>query len=192
MSTTIRRNPIIRAVAVLALALGLFAIAPAASGAVEQCSAIPGDYASTMQLTANPSRTTPGSDVQITGTGYPTNCELTVYVDGNSIGTAVTDGNGTFHITWHVPSNARLGQHTVSTNVSNITETANVEVISSVTTTTPTQGTGGGNGGTGAGGSGILPKTGSDVLPFLAGGVTLLVLGSMLVLATRKRNTHRA
>lgn len=138
-----------------------------------------------MQLTANPPTTTPGSTVVITGTGYPKNCELTVYVDGQSIGTTTTDSNGTFHINWNVPPDAKLGSHVISTNVSDIQKTANVQVVSS------TSGTGGGAS-TGGQGSTSLPATGSDVMPFVAGGVALLVLGSLLVLGTRKRKNPTA
>ncbi len=184
MTTTLRRNPIIRAVALLALALGLFAAAPLSAGAAQACSAIPGDYASTMELHANPSTTTPGSTVVITGTGYPKNCTLTVYVDGNSIGTATTNENGEFSKNWLVGEDAKLGDHTVSTNVSGIVLKANVTVQ-----LTNGSGTGGNNN---SGASTSLPATGADVLPFLGGGVALLVIGSLLVLGTRKRNSQHA
>jgi LPXTG-motif cell wall-anchored protein len=182
MSSAIRRIPILRAVAVLAIAFGLFAATPVSAGAATAC-VLGNDYASTMQLTVNPPTTTPGSTVVITGTGYPKNCELEVFVDGESIGTAVTDGNGTFHLNYQVPAGTPASQLTITTNIGGSVETAVLQVVTSQTTTTVVTSPGQG--------SSNLPTTGSQVLPFLAGGVALLVLGSLVVLSTRKRNTRQ-
>lgn len=182
MSSAIRSNPIIRVVAVLAIAFGLFAATPVSAGAATACT-LGSDYAATMQLTVNPSTTTPGSTVQITGTGYPTNCELEVFVDGNSIGFAQTDGSGTFTKPYLVPAGTPSSQLTITTNIGGSVETAVLEVVTSATTTTVVTPVGQG--------SSNLPTTGSQVLPFLAGGVALLVLGSLVVLSTRKRNARQ-
>ncbi len=177
MSSMIRRFPMYRAVAVLALALGLFAVAPASAGAAARCVA-GGDYAGTMQLGVNPTTTTAGSQVTITGTGYPKNCELTVYVDGEAIGVATTDGNGTFSLPWTVPPGTPVSQLEITTNIGGMTETAILDVVATTATTTVAPVTPGGS---------SLPATGSKLLPLLAGGVAILVLGSLGVLSTRKR-----
>ena len=182
MSSAIRRIPILRAVAVLAIAFGLFAATPVSAGAATAC--VPGgDYGTTMQLSVSPTTTTAGSTVIITGTGYPKNCELEVFVDGKSIGTVVTDGNGTFHLPYVVPAGTPPSELVITTNIGGSVETAVLQIVASASTTTvvtpPAQG------------SSNLPTTGSQVLPFLAGGVGLLVLGSLVVLSTRKRNTRQ-
>lgn len=182
MSSVIRRTPIVRAVAILAIALGLFAATPATAGAAPAC-VLDGNYAASMQLSVNPATTTAGSTVQIVGTGYPKNCELTVYVEGQSIGTVVTDGNGTFTKPYVVPPGTPASQLTITTNIGGSVETAVLQVVTSATTTTvvTTPTSQGSN----------LPVTGSRVLPFLAGGVALLVIGSLVVISSRKRNARQ-
>lgn len=185
MTSSIRRNPIVRAVAVLALALGLFAAVPATSGAANACVVDP-DYANTMQLTANPATVQPGGTVTLHGTGYPSDCVLAVSIGacpaGTTIGSVTTDGQGTFSLNWAVPTDQKAGPVVFCTNVSNITVTANVTVASTSATIPPTSG---------GGQASALPKTGSQVMPFIGGGVLLLVVGSLLVLSSRKRSaTH--
>ncbi len=177
MSSIIRRIPMYRAVAVLALALGVFAVAPTSAGALTRCVA-GSDYAGSMQLGVTPTTTTAGSSVTITGTGYPKNCELTVYVDGESIGVANTDGNGTFSLPWTVPPGTPVTQLEITTNIGGITETAILNVVATTATTTVSPV---------PPGSSSLPATGSKLLPLLAGGVAILVLGSLGVLSSRKR-----
>lgn len=184
MISTIRRNPIIRVVAVLALALGMFAVAPAASGAAEAC--VIGEYGNSMQLTADPTTVRPGDTVTIDGSGFPADCTLGISVGScdasDSIGIVTTDENGNFTIDWVVPANQKPGDVLICTTISSVEVTASVTVASTSATTVPAA-TGG------QGGSGVLPKTGSQILPFLGGGVILLVVGSLLVLSSRKRKT---
>jgi len=187
MTSTIRRNPIVRAVAVLALALGLFAAVPAPSGAAEAC--VISEYGNSMTLTANPPTINPGGTVTITGSGFPANCILGISVGScgpsGSIGNVTTDENGGFTIDWAVPADQKPGDVLICTTVGTVEVTANVTVASQTASTLPPSKGGGGSG------SGNLPATGSQVLPFVAGGVLLLVVGSLLVLSTRKRNAAR-
>lgn len=183
MTSTIRRNPIIRAVAVLALALGLFATVPATSGAAEAC--VLGDYGNTMQLTADPATVNPGDTVTIGGSGFPPDCILGISVGScdaaGAIGDVTTDLDGNFTIDWVVPAGQTPGDVLICTTVGTVEVTANVTVASQITTTLPSKGEG-------EGAAGRHPDTGSQVLPFVAGGVVLLVVGSLLVLSSRKRN----
>lgn len=188
MTSKIRRNPIIRVVAVLALALGLFATVPATSGAAEAC--VLSEYGNTMQLATTPTTTNPGSTVTIAGSGFPADCILGISVGScgaaGHIGDVTTDDNGNFTIDWAVPADQKPGDVLICTTIGSVEVTANVTVASqTVDTTTPPSSAGG------QGGSGALPATGSQVLPFVAGGVFLLVVGSLLVLSTRKRNALR-
>lgn len=182
MTSTIRRNPIIRAVAVLALALGLFATVPATSGAAEAC--VLGSYGNTMQLTADPATVNPGDTVTITGSGFPADCILGISVGScgaaGAIGEVTTDADGNFTIDWVVPAGQEPGDVLICTTVGTVEVTANVTVATQSTTTLPS--------GSGDGSTGRHPDTGSQVLPFVAGGVILLVAGSLLVLSSRKRN----
>lgn len=202
MTRSLRRNPIIRAVAVLALALGFFAVAPGAVGAADGDDPCTFDsdaadaYAASMHLSADPTTVRPGETTVITGTGYPGECDVEVFVDGASIGWATTDTDGTFRIDWVVPADQAAGPVVISTNVNSIEVTTDVTVVTEDgtgpgTTIAPTDTTPGTGTQSGGGGTGILPKTGSQILPFLGVGVALLVLGSVLVLANRKRSaTH--
>lgn len=182
MMTTAVAKPLSRAVLAAVIAIGLFAAVPSvanAAPAAAQCVAS-GDYASSMNLTVDPPRAHVGETVDIKGTGYPPNCELTIYVDGKAVGTVVTDPDGSFTLPWTIPAGTALGNVDITTSVSDIVKHANLEVIGSTTTTVAptTPGT-------------ELPRTGSDVLPLLAGGVALLVLGSLVVLSTRKRSADQ-
>lgn len=181
MMTSATVKPLSRVLIAALIAVGLFAAAPSianAAPAAPQCVAS-GDYASSMNLSVDPPKAKAGDSVTIIGSGYPPNCELTVYVDGKAIGTVVTDGNGGFRLPWKIPAGTKLGDLDITTSVSDIVKHAKLEVIGSTTPAPPTTpGT-------------ELPRTGSDVLPLLAGGVALLVLGSLVVLSTRKRSASQ-
>lgn len=184
MITTIRRMPLVRVAAMLLIALGAFAISPAVAGAVP---AVPecalGNYATTMTLTANPPRGMVGDTIAIKGTGYPGSCELSVFVDGTQIGRVTTTPDGTFSIDWKIPPGTKPGNVTISTSVGGVTKSAIVDVITVVATPTTVAPT--------TPGTSTLPRTGSDVLPLVAGGVALLVLGSLVILSSRKRSAHQ-
>lgn len=187
MTSSIRRNPILRAVAVLALALGIFAAVPATSGAAEACVAPDGYGTVKPSLSANPSTVAPGGTTTITGSGFPPDCTLGISIgacgaSGTSLGEVTTDADGGFTIPWAVPADQKPGEVLVCTSLGTIDVTTNVTVASTQVTTPGTGGTGGSQG------SGALPATGSQVMPFVAGGVLLLVIGSLLVLSTRKRH----
>ena len=188
MTKSIRRNPMIRAVAILALAMGLFAVAPAASGAAQACSDM--GYGNGASLTATPGTVHPGDKVTVSGTGFPPNCILGLSVGtvcpGTHITDVTTDGNGDFSLDWTVPAGQAAGQITFcATSGNNVSVSAQVTVVTASTQTTLPSGSGNN------GGSSTLPKTGSQVLPFVGGGVLLLVVGSLLVLSSRKRNAAR-
>ncbi len=192
MKSPLRRNPVIRTVAVLALALGFFAFAPSTAGAADACeidNASAEAYGNTMTLTIEPSQAQVGDTVTISGSGYPPNCTLTVTVGGDTL-SATTDADGNFSVEWTIPAGTAEGPIDVSTDVSGLVTHATLTVVAGddagpATTVAPV--TPGGT--TGGSGSGILPKTGSQVLPFLGAGIGLLVIGSLLVLANRKRST---
>lgn len=189
MTSQIRRNPILRAVALVALAFGLIAAVPATAGAQEAC-VLTDDYGATMQLTANPSEVNPGDTVVISGSGFPGDCILGISVGScaasDAIGEVVTDVDGNFSIDWTVPADQDPGEVLICTTVGSVEVTAEV-TVASLKPQPPTDG----GAGAGAGGVAAHPDTGAEVMPFIAGGVALLVIGSLLVLSSRKRNaTH--
>lgn len=200
MTSSLRRNPIVRAVALLALALGFFAVAPGTVGAAdaERCvfdADHPEKYgeAASITITANPSQLRPGETTTITGSGFPENCTVQIDVAGETY-TVTTDDDGTFTLEWTVPAGTQPGNIQVVASITGLTTTTTLTILGAddgPTTTTPDAvGPGISDAGpdrTGGTGTGILPKTGSQILPFLGAGVGLLVLGSLLVLANRKR-----
>lgn len=217
MTSSLRQNPIVRALALLGLAFGFFAVAPVTAGAADVVACVDSPdwaqsaesgqdgwkYGETMVLAVDPAEAHPGDTVTISGSGYPRNCTFEVFVAGVSVGVATTDDDGNFSIEWTVPEDAEPGVLDITTDLDGITKHATLTIVAADEgtpgdttpgTTTPGAATPGGAApGAGAppaaGGAGILPKTGSQILPFLGVGIGLLVLGSMLVLANRKRAT---
>ncbi len=189
MMTNTAVKPLSRALIAALFAVGFLAAVPSVAGAASGAKSAPmciadGNYAGTMTLTVNPPQARPGDSVTIVGSGYPPNCELTVYVDGKAIGNVVTDANGGFTLRWTIPAGANAGDLDITTSVSDIVKHANLRVIvdgqNVVPAPRPTPPS-----------TTEIPRTGSDVLPLLAGGVALMVLGSLVVLSTRKRSAHQ-
>ncbi len=186
MNSTSRRGPILRIIAVLALACGVFAAASSTAGAATTCHLDGYDYGASVVLAANPTRATPGSQVTITGTGYPPNCEVTVDAAGTSVGTATTGADGSFTFTWNVPADQSLGNVTITAVVDGQTLGSTVvEIVASGATTTTVPAASSTN--PSSGGSGTLAQTGSDVLPLVFGGLVLLAMGTALLMWNRNR-----
>ena len=202
MKSSIRHNPVTRVLSLVLLCAGLLVAVPSVAGAAQAADACtPGSYASSMVLTVNPTTATAGAPVTIAGTGYPPNSTVTltytVVTDTTvqTITTVTTNASGAFSYNWTVPAGTTASQLNVTSSACGTTKTTILAITVAKTTTTvaaPAAGTGGAAAGTGgvAAGTTALPTTGSDVLPLVAGGVALLVIGSLVVLSSRKRAQH--
>lgn len=204
MKSSIRNNPITRVLSLVLLCAGLLVAIPSVAGAAQTAdAACPPDsssYASTMVLTVSPSTASAGEPVTISGTGYPPNSTVTLtYTVGTSttvqtIGTAKVNSTGAFSFPWTVPAGTTAGELHISSSACSISKTTILSItVSKTTTTTPgavTPTPTAGPAGPSHAGTAPLPVTGSDVLPLVAGGVALLVIGSLVVLSSRKRAQH--
>lgn len=190
MKRTKRRTPIVLVAAMLALVCGLFAVTTTSAGAASACVVSPEDYGPATTLTTSATSVDNGTSVDINGAGFPANCEVTLEVDGATIGTATTDGNGKFTFPWTVPADTPAGSVT-------ITATAGGQVLAATTleiidaqpaTTTPGTATtvAGGTAGTTSGGS-TLPATGAQIGVLVVGGLVMLAAGFALLLWNRGR-----
>ena len=193
MKSSIRHNPVTRVLSLVLLCAGLLVAIPSVAGAAQtadaSCPGDPSSYASTMNLAVSPSTAGPGDPVSISGKGYPANVSVTLtYTVGTTptvlpLGTATTDATGNFTFPWTVPAGTTASELHIISSACGITKTTilAISVSRKPVTTTPH---------TGPAGTTPLPTTGSDVLPLVAGGVALLVIGSLVVLSSRKRAQH--
>ena len=154
-----------RLLVVTALLVGLF-VFPAPTPASAQYTGLQCAFVLT------PIEVAPGETVTVLGFGAPAGSVVTVTIDGIGVvgtGTAASDGQGSFSITFTAPQVAGEFNVSLTCGDSNL---SNLLTVRSVPTS------GGGN----------LPATGSgDTLPLLRLGVGLLVAGAFLVLAVRRR-----
>ncbi|MBW3557406.1 MAG: hypothetical protein KY454_10785 [Actinobacteria bacterium] len=120
----------------------------------------------------------PGEPITVTGGGFASNSNVTIRFDTAVLGTTVTRDNGTFTTTVTIPANASPGSHTltaVGTAPNGATRrlTSTIEVL-----------------GVAAARGGTLPRTGlASTLPLALGGVGLLGIGTLAVVAARRRRS---
>ena len=193
MISKFQQIPAVRILGALLLMIGLSFAGPAVAGAAP--SALPkcatSTYSSNMVLKANPTTVNPGGTIIISGEGYPPSCNLEIFVDGNSVGFVDTTPAGTFDgFQYKVPADRKPGEIVITTVVGGATATAMVKVVTPGTTPAPVATTPGTATAPPTGSAAPLPATGSNVLPLVAGGVALLVIGSLVVLSSRKRSTQ--
>lgn len=118
----------------------------------------------------------PGEPITVTGGGFARNSTVTITFDTVVLGTTVTRSDGTFSTTVTIPANATPGRHTLAAvgtapNGASRRLTSSIEVL-----------------GTTAQRGGILPRTGNGLTPPLAASAVLLLgVGSVAVVATRRR-----
>lgn len=168
-----RVSPSIRLVlAVLATTLVLLTAAPAQAQ----------DYPGGPTLTVDRPSVVCGDTVVITGKDFLPNSEVTLTVGGQVIGTVMTDDQGNFSFPWTVPCSLS-GSVTVTAEdgVNTLSVSITVGAPGPAPTAAPTPGT-----------SGTLPRTGSDSDLLVRGGLLLVAVGGLLVLATRKRDRAAA
>lgn len=170
-----RVSPSIRSVlAVLATTLVLFAAAPAQAQ----------DYPGGPTLTVDRPSVVCGDTVVITGKDFLPDTEVTLTVGGQVIGTVMTDGEGNFSFPWTVPcSLSGSVTITASDGVNTLSVSITVGAPGPSPTTAP---------GPTPSGTGTLPRTGSDSDLLVRGGLLLVAVGGLLVLATRKRDRATA
>ncbi len=195
MKSTRRRTPAVLIVAILALASGLFAITSSSAGAAEACVVGPDDYGPALTLATSATTADNGTSVDIIGSGFPADCEVTLAVEGTTIGTVTTNGSGEFTYTWDIPADAAAGIVTITASAAGqVLATTTLEIVDAQpapSTTTPSSATtvapGGGAGGTSTSGGSTLPATGAQIGILVVGGLVMLAAGFALLLWNRGR-----
>jgi LPXTG-motif cell wall-anchored protein len=134
------------------------------------------DYPGGATLTV--SDTSPECDdtITISGTDFEPNATVSISWNGEAIGTATTDGSGAFSFPYTIPCPFVGTAHIEASDGVNVlgislTVRAAGEARDDRTVTA----------------AGTLPRTGSDNGNLIRAGVALLVVGGLLVLATRRR-----
>lgn len=189
-----------RFLVVSGLAIGLLVAASPAGGQQYP----PGSFILSLSATT----VVPGQTISASGTLSPgaTGVSFAFFSDEEDLGDATPDDDGNFTASLTIPSNATVGEHTITATDSNgFSASSGVTVVSAgaggagaggagaggagaggAGTGAGTTATGTGTGVSGAGGA--LPRTGDDVaVPLLRVGAVLLALGGLLVFVTRSR-----
>lgn len=143
------------------------------------CSANQGDIYSCGNpgFILTPPTVSQGGQVTISGQGCAANQTVEFSINGQVIGTTVTDVNGNFTVTLTLPSNLTPGTYTIIGTCGNITMSNTITI------------TGGGNSGQGnQGGTGTTPITGSGLTePLTRAGIALVLVGGLALAVSRRR-----
>ncbi|HEX5367593.1 MAG TPA: LPXTG cell wall anchor domain-containing protein [Acidimicrobiales bacterium] len=155
-----------------------------------------------------------GETVTVGGAGFAASSTVTITFFSHPVvlGSTTTDGNGGFSTSVTIPSDAKLGTHTMTAHGT----AADGRPASASTTLTVVAGTAGISGGGGAPGvaaeevafdellegagvgtfereaEGGLPRTGGDSVPLARIGAALLAVGGGLLFVTRRRRVSAA
>ncbi|HET8931397.1 MAG TPA: LPXTG cell wall anchor domain-containing protein [Acidimicrobiales bacterium] len=193
MKSTKRRTPLVLIAAVLALACGLFTVTSSTAGAADACVVDPNDYGSSVVLGTSATSADNGTSVDIIGSGFPADCDVTLEVDGATIATVTTGADGAFSYTWDIPGDAEPGSVTIAaTAAGQVLATTTLEIVDAQPTTTPgsattVTGTNGGGTGTSTTGGSTLPATGAQIAVLVVGGLVMLAAGAALLMWNRGR-----
>jgi hypothetical protein len=148
-------------------------------------------YATTASIGSTPASVAAGAVIQVSGSGFPANYPLVIFLNGTKIRDITTDATGAFSFPYTTTSAEAGRQLLFSTNFCAKTLTTIVEVSSTTGSNTGggTSSGGGGTSGTGTSGTGStsLPPTGADSADVARIGVLLLAGGAVAVAATRRR-----
>ena len=156
------------------LVLGALLVTTMATLAITATSASAQYVPGTPGIVVNPGSTTVGGEVTVQGTGCPANVTVTIKIGDIVVGTATSNdaGNFTFHV--KLPPSITPGQYTVHALCGDLDLTAVLSVSALPVSTTIATG-------------GTLPKTGTDSGMWVKVGLSLVAVGGLLVLATRRR-----
>lgn len=130
---------------------------------------------SALGLQLSKTEVTRGESIQITGTCFLANTVVSIeFLPGPvSLGSAQTNAQGTFARTVTIPADATPGAHTIVASDGTNRLTATVSVLGITITRGDTSG---------------LPRTGAAfTIPFGIAGVALIAVGTLAVLATRRK-----
>lgn len=133
-----------------------------------------------------------GGSVSVSGAGFTAGERVTAAFcsSGTVLGTDTADSSGRVSVTVTIPSSTRPGTHYIC-----LTGAAGEHVSAAITVSGSTSGTtssSSGSGSTSGIASGGLPQTGSNLAVLAGSGLTLLLIGTMLVLVVVRRRRQSA
>ncbi len=120
----------------------------------------------------------PGSMLQVTGEGCPAGSTVKIYLNSTSapLATTVANGEGAFSAPITIPLATTSGQHTVTAICRSVTLMAVLTIVAAPSQPEAYR---------------PLPRTGLDTRAPLLAALTLIVLGSAIVLVARTRRLRR-
>jgi LPXTG-motif cell wall-anchored protein len=160
-----RANRPVALIVSLLMVFGFVALGAGASSALT--------YPANATLTVNNPTPKCGETVNVVGTGFLPNTEVTITISGVVVGTAMTDDKGNFTFPYTVPTPCIDGKQLIRATDGTNTLLVNITVLS----TTQTRATG------------SLPRTGSSgtTMHLVQAGILMVAAGGILLIATRKR-----
>ncbi|WP_246846372.1 lamin tail domain-containing protein [Humibacter ginsenosidimutans] len=144
----------------------------------------PGTPSTNPTVTATPTTVAAGATITVEAKGLDAGKTLTVVLhsDPVNLGGVTADADGTATLKATIPADTSVGAHTVV-----VTDASGAAIASTgITVTAAATGSDGGAAAVDPA-DGALASTGSDTLPWIAVGVPLLLLGTGLMLARRRR-----
>ena len=147
-------------------------------------------YEATATIGATPATTTAGQVITVSGSGFPANYELKVFLNGTEIRKVTTDASGSFSFPYTTTAAEAGRQLRFTVDFCNAALSTAVTVSS--TSGGSSTGASGGSTSTGSTGSSSLPATGSDSADLARIGVLLVAGGALAIAATRRRNQSKA
>jgi hypothetical protein len=115
--------------------------------------------------------------VSVSGAGCGSSQDVEVTFDGSSVATVTPDSGGTFATSFAIPDGTTAGGHDVEA------QNDTCDLTTTVTVSDANTGGGGGSGGS-------LPFTGSSTSTMLLFAVVAMTVGSVIVVATRRRRAQ--
>jgi len=135
-------------------------------------------------IIVDPSCSAVGGTISVEGSGVPDSATVTIQVNGVTLGTTTSNNEGDFLITGlSLPSSFPSGQYTLHAISGSVDLTATLDIAvgpcavagNNVTATTAA--------------TGALPVTGTNSGDWVKAGLSLVAIGGLLVLATRRRRS---
>ena len=120
-----------------------------------------------------------GESVQAVGSGFGAGSTVRLELNGASVGQATADPQGAFTADFTVPSNAALGQGTVTATAGARQQFAALEVLAAAENARSSRGE--------RTAAGALSRTGDDIGTLASIGGSLVMVGAVIVIAARRR-----
>ncbi len=130
-------------------------------------------------IIVTPSCSAVGGNITVEGSGVPASSVVTISVNGITLGTVTANPDGDFLTSaLALPTSLTSGQYTLHATTGAIDLTATLDVATGPCAVAAA---------TAAQGGGTLPVTGTNSGEWVKAGLSLVAIGGLLVLATRRR-----